>query len=220
MEDGRQTADSPLPVSITGVRCRAMPVLFFIRHGETDFNVEQRLQGQYETPLNARGRVQARQCGELLRDLLTRDGRRADDYDYVSSPLVRARETMQFIRQSLGLDASAFALDDRLKEISYGAWEGSTLPEIKARDPHVLARRDEDKWDFAAPGGESYRDVAKRVAAWYATVSRDVVVAAHGGVARALMANFRVLPEAEAAHAEIAHGVVYVFAGATVTRYA
>ena len=72
---------------------------------------------------------------------------------------------------------------------------------------------------FVPPGGESYREVAKRVAAWYATVTRDTVIAAHGGVARALMANFHILPEEEATHADILHGVVYVFDGGTLARY-
>ena len=70
------------------------------------------------------------------------------------------------------------------------------------------------------PGGESYRDVGKRVADWYATVKRNTVVVAHGGVARVLMANFHILPEEEATHAEIAQGVVYVFSGGSVTRHA
>jgi broad specificity phosphatase PhoE len=197
-----------------------MPVLYFMRHGETDYNVERRLQGQYETSLNARGRAQARQCGNLLQELLGRDGRPPADYGYVSSPLMRARETMALVRGNLGLDPAGFDLDDRLKEIAYGAWEGLTLPEIQARDPDVLARREEDKWGFAPPGGECYRDVAARVASWYATVTRDTVVAAHGGVARALMANFCILPEEEATHAEVVHGVVYIFAGGTMTRHA
>ncbi|HTV28584.1 MAG TPA: histidine phosphatase family protein, partial [Xanthobacteraceae bacterium] len=192
----------------------------FVRHGETDFNIEQRLQGQYETSLNVRGRVQARECGALLNNLFTREQRQSQDYAYMSSPLQRARETMQLARATLGLDPSAYEVDDRLMEISYGEWEGSTLPEIEARDPQLLARREEDKWGFKPPGGECYRDVAARVGAWYATVTRDTVVVAHGGVARALMANFNILPEEEAAHADIAHGVVYVFAGGTMARYA
>jgi broad specificity phosphatase PhoE len=209
----------PLSSVVCLLSSEKMPTLYFIRHGETDFNIEQRLQGQYETALNARGRIQARQCGDLLRELLARDGRAVQDYAYVSSPLMRARETMRLIRATLGLDADAYELDDRLKEIAYGDWEGLTLPEIEARDPHVLARREADKWDFKPPYGESYRDVAARVASWYATVTRDTVVAAHGGVARALMANFCILPKEEATHAEIRHGAVYVFAGGTVTRY-
>jgi broad specificity phosphatase PhoE len=196
-----------------------MPVLYFIRHGETDFNVAQRLQGRSETSLNARGRTQSREYAGILRDLFERDRHQAADYGYVSSPLLRARETMQLLRSQLGLDQGAFAIDDRLAEISYGQWEGFTLAEIQARDPGVLQRRERDKWDFMPPGGESYREVAERVAAWYATVTRDSVIAAHGGVARALMANFHILPEEEATHADILQGVVYVFDGGTLARF-
>ena len=197
-----------------------MPILYYVRHGETDYNVERRLQGQQETPLNARGREQAKSCGRVLGDLLAREGRQPDRYAYVSSPLLRARETMEIMRATLGLDPLAYGLDDRLKEIGYGEWEGFTLGEILARDPHVLARRERDKWGFEPPGGESYCAVARRVGSWYAGIARDTVVAAHGGSARALMVNLNILPAAEAAHAEIAHGVVYVVAGGTVARYA
>jgi broad specificity phosphatase PhoE len=196
-----------------------MPVLYFIRHGETEFNVARRLQGRSETSLNARGRTHSREYAGVLRDLFERDCHQPSDYAYVSSPLMRARETMELLRSELGLDPKAYAIDDRLAEISYGEWEGFTLAEIQARDPGVLQRREREKWDFLPPGGESYREVAKRVAAWYATVTRDTVVAAHGGVARALMANFHILPEEEATHADIPHGVVYVFDGSTLARY-
>jgi broad specificity phosphatase PhoE len=197
-----------------------MPVIYMIRHGETDFNVAQRLQGQYETTLNARGRQQARECAEVLRDLFARDDRRADDFAYVSSKLERARETMELLRATLGLDPAAYGIDARLMEISYGDWEGLTLPEIQAREPGVLTRRERDKWDFKPAGGESYREVAERVGEWYSTVKRDTVVVAHGGVARVLMANFHILPEEEATHADVLQGVVYVFADGTLARYA
>jgi broad specificity phosphatase PhoE len=197
-----------------------VPVLYFMRHGETDFNAAHRLQGQYQTSLNARGRQQAEIGGDLLRDLFERDRLQASDLSYVSSPLNRARETMEIVRRRLGLDPQVYGTDDRLMEISYGAWEGLTLPEVEAHEPGVLERRDREKWDFAPPGGESYRDVGKRVADWYATVKRNTVVVAHGGVARVLMANFHILPEEEATHAEIAQGVVYVFSGGSVTRHA
>jgi len=196
-----------------------MPVLYYIRHGETDWNAEQRLQGHRDTPLNTRGRGQASHCGGILRDLLARDGRVAADCAYVSSPLVRARQTMDLVRATLDLDPNAYALDDRLIEISFGDWEGLTLPEIAARNPDALVARERDKWGFTPPGGESYHDVTARVGAWYATVTRDTVVTAHGGVARALVAHFNILPHEEAVHADIVHGVVYVFAGGMMGRY-
>jgi broad specificity phosphatase PhoE len=196
-----------------------MPVLYYIRHGETDWNAEQRLQGHRDTPLNKRGRSQASHCGGILRELLARDGRAAADCGYVSSPLARARQTMELVRAALDLERDPYGLDDRLIEISFGEWEGLTLPEIAARNPDALAARERDKWGFTPPGGESYHDVTQRVGAWYATVTRDTVVTAHGGVARALVAHFNILPHEEAVHADIVHGVVYVFAGGTMARY-
>ena len=197
-----------------------MPVLYYVRHGETDFNAEARLQGRRDTELNSHGRRQAAECGSLLRDLFARDQRAAADFAYVASPLKRARETMEILRTTLALDPPVYAVDDRLMEISYGEWEGLTLPEIDARMPGMLADRERDKWDFAPPGGESYRELTTRIGEWYAALTRDTVVAAHGGGVRALMAIFNVLPREEATHAQIAQGVVYVFADGKMARYA
>jgi probable phosphoglycerate mutase len=197
-----------------------MPVLYYIRHGETDYNVEGRLQGRRDIGLNARGREQARDCGGLLSELFARDRRAAADFAYVASPLLRARSTMELLRAALGLDAHGYAVDDRLMEISYGEWEGLTLPEIDIRMPGMLAERERDKWDFAPPGGESYRALTHRIGEWYEGLTQDTVVAGHGGGARALIAMFGLLPRENATHAQIAQGVVYVFADGRMDRYA
>ena len=83
---------------------------------------------------------------------------------------------MEVMRSNLGLDPQGYATDDRLMEISYGEWEGLTLPEIDARMPGLLAKREQDKWDFAPPGGESYRVLTARISEWY-----DGLTAGHGG---------------------------------------
>jgi broad specificity phosphatase PhoE len=197
-----------------------MPVVYYIRHGETDWNVEQRLQGHYDTALNERGRGHAAHCGDVLRDLLVRDGRLPQECAYVSSPLKRARQTMELVREALDLDPQAYEVDDRLIEISFGDWEGLTLSEIKARDPDALARRERDKWGFTPPAGESYAALTERVREWYASLAGDTVVAAHGGVARGLIAHLGILPPEEATHTDITHGVVYVFSGASMAQYA
>jgi probable phosphoglycerate mutase len=197
-----------------------MPVLYYVRHGETDFNAEARLQGRRDTELNERGRLQATECGNLLHGLFARERRNAEDFAYMASPLRRARQTMEILRATLRLDPAAYAIDDRLMEISYGEWEGMTLPEIDASMPGMLAERARHKWDFAPPGGESYRELTRRVGEWYATLTRDTVIAAHGGSARALMALFHIVPEQEATHAAIAQGVVFVFSDGKMARYA
>src|SRR5947199_5145000 len=101
-----------------------MPVIYYMRHGETDWNVEGRLQGGIDTPLNALGRAQAAQAGRILARLFAREGRVAASVAFVASPLQRARHTMDLVRAELGLPPVGYALDDRLREIGYGHWEG------------------------------------------------------------------------------------------------
>lgn len=142
------------------------PVLYYIRHGQTDWNVESRLQGQHDIPLNATGRSQALRCGDILRDLFARDGRDPSDLDYVASPLGRARVTMELMRGQLGLDPKSYRTDARLMEMSFGRWEGYTYAELRNHEAAALAAREQDKWNFALPGGESYGELKLRVGAW------------------------------------------------------
>jgi broad specificity phosphatase PhoE len=196
------------------------PVIYYVRHGLTDWNAEQRLQGRHDVPLNREGRAQALCCGDLLKDLLDRDGRAADAVDYVSSPLIRARETMELMRAALGLPRTGYLTDDRLAEIAFGEWEGLTYAQVMARDQDVVARRESQKWEFRPPGGESYAQLAVRLGDWYRGIDRDTVVAAHGGTARALIAYLKIVPPDAATHYSIDQGVVYVFAAGGLARYA
>jgi probable phosphoglycerate mutase len=195
------------------------PTLYYVRHGLTDWNAEGRLQGRHDIPLNDRGRAQAACCADILRDLFSRDGRNPGDYGYVSSPLVRASETMDLVRSALGLEPGGYQTEPRLAEIAFGEWEGLTYRDVLERDQDVVARREGNKWRFRAPGGETYEEVAQRVGEWYASLERDTVVTAHGGTARALVAVLGVEPPDEAVHHSIDQGVVYVFAETGLTRY-
>jgi broad specificity phosphatase PhoE len=194
--------------------------LYYIRHGLTDWNQAGRLQGHRDTPINQTGRAQAERCGEILRELFVREGRVVDqDLDYVSSPLSRARETMEIVRGKLGLSPAGYALDARLAEIAFGEWEGLTYAEVMRRDSDIVDAREADKWNFTPPGGENYQMVAARVGAWYASLTHDTVAVAHGGTGRALVAYLGVAPREEAVHREIDQGVVYVFEDGTLTRH-
>jgi broad specificity phosphatase PhoE len=195
------------------------PILYFVRHGETDWNLERRLQGQHDIPLNALGRTQAQRCGAILHDLLAGSGRPADEYDYLSSPLGRARETMELMRAALGLDPGRYRTDARLMEMSFGRWEGFTFAELQAREANALAARERDKWGFVLPGGESYAQLEVRVRAWYESVERETVVSAHGGVCRALIAHLGVARPEAASVGDIKQGAVYVFNGEVMTRH-
>jgi broad specificity phosphatase PhoE len=157
--------------------------LYFVRHGETDWNAAQRYQGRRDIPLNAKGREQAARNGRALAGVL---GARAAGLDYVASPLLRAFETMQILRSALGLPRDAFRTDARLSEVHYGHWEGHYWADLPQTDPEGFAARKADTWGWQPAGGESYRMLSERVAGWLADVERDTVVASHGGVSRVL----------------------------------
>lgn len=195
------------------------PLFYFVRHGETDWNAERRLQGGRDVPLNDRGRRQAAQCGGTLRGLVAGRGKTPADFAFVSSPLSRASETMEILRGGLGLPALGYALEPRLAELSFGRWEGMTYREIGAVDRPALAVRERDKWHFRPPDGESYADLLARVRAWRDGVTGDVIVAAHGGVARILMVLFGVRTPADAPNGDVEQGVVFEFAPGVMQKH-
>ena len=193
------------------------PVLYYIRHGETDWNVEGRLQGQCDIPINAKGRRQADLCGGILRDLLARE---SGEPDFVASPLGRARETMERLRAALGRDPRAYRVDPRLTEVSFGRWEGFTLPELSARFPDAAAARERDKWDFTPPDAESYATMSLRMREWYEELDRDTVAVAHGGTLRGLIVQLGIASKDEAPFLDITQGTVYVIRDGSMARYA
>ena len=188
-----------------------MPTIYYMRHGETDWNVEGRLQGGIDTPLNALGLSQAAHAGRVLADLFVRQGLEASNLAFVASPLRRARITMDLVRAELKLPSGGYTLDDRLREIGYGHWEGSTLAQARVSHPELYASRELDKWAALPPGGESYASVQIRMRDWYDSLQADTVAVAHGGTARALMVALGIETPASASDLYIEQGVVYVF---------
>jgi broad specificity phosphatase PhoE len=194
--------------------------IYYVRHGETDWNVAGRLQGLHDIPLNARGRSQATHCGHVLRDLFVEEHRNPASLDFVSSPLGRARETMELLRAAMDLAPEDYVVEPQLAEISFGDWEGFTIKQLHVRDPQRIAQREHDKWHFVPPNGESYKMVAERMRGWYETLAGDVVAVAHGGTARGLMASLGIARPAAAPLVDITQGIVYVFRDGKLSRYA
>lgn len=158
-------------------------ILYFVRHGETEWNRVQRYQGQQDIPLNATGREQAQRNGATLKAAL---GAQATELDFVSSPLLRARETMEIIRTELGLPLVEYRQEPRLAEIRYGHWEGQLWNELPTIDPEGFMARQANFWGWQPRDGESYAMLSERIATWLAEVDRSGVVVAHGGVMRVL----------------------------------
>ena len=183
--------------------------LYFIRHGQTDWNAQGRLQGQRDIPLNGEGLRQADMAADRLKALAEAGLAEAD---FVASPLSRTRQTMEALRTRLGLDPDGYRLDPRLKEICFGAWEGSTWAEIRRRDGARALARDRDRWGYRPPGegSESYAMLVERVAPALAELRRPTVVVAHGGVARAILVILGHLTIREAPRIGIRQGGVLV----------
>ncbi len=191
-----------------------MPRLYFIRHGETDWNREGRLQGHTDIALNARGRRQAAVVARHLSGLVggEADAQAIARLPFYASPMIRTRQTIEILRGAVGLDPADYQPDERLREIGFGSWEGRTWPEVRTRDPIGVRDRDLDGWGHQPPGGESYAMVAERVGAWLATIKEDACVVAHGGIARVMMVLHGAVAPAEAVNAKIWQGKVLHFA--------
>ena len=189
-------------------------VIFLVRHGETEWNLQRRIQGSGDSPLTATGLAQAEAIGRKLRTLSEAVG-----LPIVASPLGRARRTMELLRSALNLPPCDYALDDRLREIGYGRWEGSTFAQMRASDPELFARRQADKWTVPPPGGESYAEVQARMSDWYNQLTADTVAVAHGGTARALMVALGIETPNSVADLTIEQGAVYVFGAGGVAKY-
>ncbi len=180
--------------------------IVFIRHGETDWNREFRFQGQMDIPLNDHGRRQAARNGRAVAGILA-----SGEWRIVGSPLGRALETMRIALETAGQSQHPFTLDPVLKEVNYGDWEGMTLPEIGEHLPDQAAARDADKWGYVPPNGESYADLADRIAGWLKTLDAPTVVVAHGGILRALMYLLAGLPAHDAPHLAVPQDRVILF---------
>lgn len=161
-----------------------LPLLYVVRHGQTDWNVEGRLQGQADTDINSVGRAQAEANGLRLAGLVADPS----DFDFVASPMRRTRETMERIRRVMGLPPTGYRTDARLVEVHFGDWQGSTFPELEQVVPGCTAERERDKWRFVPPGAEaeSYEMLAARVRAWLDELEAPTICVAHGGVVRSL----------------------------------
>jgi broad specificity phosphatase PhoE len=163
--------------------------LYMLRHGETAWNLERRMQGSKDSSLTSRGREQAAAMGHALAAELARE---PGPTLFLRSPLGRTRETALIVGHALGLDPAEWRDDPRLAELGYGAWEGSTWPEIEVDHPDAMARWRADPEGFCPPGGETHLDLRRRSAAMLSEIAvagiRTVVVShgVNGAVIRGL----------------------------------
>jgi broad specificity phosphatase PhoE len=154
--------------------------LYMLRHGETAWNTERRMQGTKNSALTERGRAQAVAMGRALKAELARE---PGPTLFLRSPLGRTCETALIVGRELGLDPAEWRDDPRLAELSYGDWEGFTWKEIEAHHPNALSEWRADPHGFCPPGGESHFELRRRSAAVLADIiaaNTRTVVVSHG----------------------------------------
>ncbi len=158
--------------------------LWLFRHGETPWNREGRAQGQSDPPLSELGVRQAELIGRRLSGV---------DFDEVyASDLARTRYTAR-----LALPAAEIRLEQRLREIHFGSWEGKVWSELEGEDREALGAWFKEPYRRRAPDGESYEDLLARVSGWLKTLPASGRVAAftHGGTIRCALYHFTGLPQ-------------------------
>jgi probable phosphoglycerate mutase len=167
---------------------KARPPIYFVRHGETDWNVQGLIQGWTDTPLNQKGHVQARAVADALKAI----PEVSPDFAFVVSPLQRARQTMGYIADALALEMRHVAVEPAVQELGFGVWEGKPFWELKSSP--VYPAHPEDRYAWRPERGESYEDGHLRINQWLDTLDRPTVVVAHGAIGRCLIAEIAGLP--------------------------
>ncbi len=190
------------------------PTLYLLRHGETEFNVKGRYQGQRDSPLTVCGRDQARRHGALLKTLIGAP----EAWRLVASPLGRTMATACIVCAELGLPEGAIETDDRLKEIAFGEWEGLTPAEIQARLPDAWAARCADRWHYVRPVGESFAVLAARIGAFLRETESDTIVVGHGAAGRVLRGLYGKLAEQEILALDEPQDAIFRLTQGTIAR--
>ncbi|EGQ8485718.1 histidine phosphatase family protein [Vibrio parahaemolyticus] len=148
--------------------------IFVLRHGETAFNADKKLQGHCNSSLTSKGSDQARRVGTTLKQYVENR-----PFRVYSSTLGRALQTSKIVCEELNYSYENLNKDPRLKEFSLGEWEQRTIPSLEQEIPNLLAQND---WYLQAPNCETYESVRERLSSWlsYVAHDEDIVVVSHG----------------------------------------
>ena len=186
--------------------------ILLVRHGETEWNRERRNQGRFDSPLTERGIAQAHAVGRLIGMLPNAAAARI-----VASPLGRARRTAEIICEHLE-PAPELGLDDRLRELSIGSWDGLTYGEIELCSPGVFGGERRHDWCFQAPDGERYDAFAARVGEWLTEALEEpsVVAVTHGVVSRVMRGLYAGLSPARALVLAVPQDKVFRLTGGSI----
>ena len=179
-----------------------MKQIYFVRHGQTEWNAISRMQGQMDSVLTPLGREQAATHASLLASF--------DIQAIFSSPLDRARQTAEIIRQRVD---TAIQYDARIMEWDCGDWSGYLYEDVKAKWPEEWAALEADRFHYRGPGCENYPDMIERAMPFVQELIRvpadNVAIVSHGMIGRVMIGILMEFSEAEMLDFAHPNDVVY-----------
>jgi 2,3-bisphosphoglycerate-dependent phosphoglycerate mutase len=187
-----------------------MAKLVLIRHGESQWNLENRFTGWIDVPLTDKGREEARRAGEKLRDIRF-------DKAY-TSVLQRAIETLEIVLTVIGQEQLPVARDQALNERHYGDLQGLNKAETAEKFGKEQVHQWRRSYDIAPPGGESLKDTAARTMPYYEShiatdvrAGKNVLVSAHGNSLRSIVMHLDQLTKEQVLELNLATGVPILY---------
>lgn len=180
-----------------------MKTIYFVRHGETRFNQENRLQGWNDSPLSETGEVQVQRVARALVPLGIRHA--------LMSPLGRAKQTASLIQKELGISLEPIS---ELREVSFGVFEGHRLDQLSEKFPGLWEQRQADKWNYCPPEGEANKDavprakdVVRRIESW--PENEPLLIVAHFAINRIILSLLAGLEPDEIVRMDVPHLAIY-----------
>lgn len=187
-----------------------MAKLVLIRHGESQWNLENRFTGWIDVPLTDKGRVEARRAGEKIRDIRF-------DKAY-TSVLQRAIETLEIVLKVIGQEQLPVERDQALNERHYGDLQGLNKAETAEKFGKEQVHQWRRSYDIAPPGGESLKDTAARTMPYFEShivpdvrAGKNVLVSAHGNSLRSIVMHLDKLTREQVLELNLATGVPIVY---------
>ncbi|MBM08463.1 MAG: hypothetical protein CMF69_02640 [Magnetovibrio sp.] len=184
------------------------PEIYLVRHGETEWNCSKRYQGQLDSRLTEKGKIQAASVGHLIKTVFSEDGA----MPIYCSPLGRCKQTAKEICNVAAIDPAKTKFEDRLMELHCGHWQTFTRKEVEELWPNEVADYKADIWNYKIPGGgENGPMLQRRARGWLRDVFRAprIVVISHGMIGRIIRGLCCDLSPEEVLSLKVPQGVVF-----------
>tara|TARA_R110000751_G_scaffold307897_1_gene434049 strand:- start:66314 stop:66928 length:615 start_codon:yes stop_codon:yes gene_type:complete len=188
-----------------------LPDLYLIRHGQTDWNLHGRFQGDSDIALNDTGKAQAEVLSQTMFERVAAGHLATHELQIFASPLLRARQTAGIITQRLAHPVDDIVIEPGLKELSFGRWEGLTTLEVKKNFPDERRRRKADRWNFHPRNGESFAARVPSLLAFLESLHAPTVIVTHTGIIRLCLILLGARDREKALVEEISQDKIYLW---------